>query len=67
MNDSVHLRNARALAEGADAARVRVDELLLRIQHLERQFVMSSAEIVALRQQLTVLLVSRGHGPTVKE
>jgi len=64
MNDSVHFRNARALAEGAKADRVRQDELMQRVKHLENQLTMMVVELAQLRQQIVIAITSRGSGPT---
>ena len=66
MNDSVHLRNARALDERNKQDRVRHDELFLRVQHLERQLAMLHTDIATMRQQVLTLVASRGSGPTVR-
>jgi len=64
MNDSVHLRNAKALNERNKQDRVRHDELLQRVQHLENQVTMLRSENEQLRQQVYGILAARGTGPT---
>jgi hypothetical protein len=67
MSDSVHFRNARALDERNKQDRVRHDELSARVQHLERQLAMLNADMATMRQQVIMLIASRGSGPTVRE
>lgn len=64
MNDSVHFRNARALDERNKQDRVRHDELVERVKHLENQVAMMRTDIAQLRQQVVVAITSRGSGPT---
>ena len=64
INESVHLRNARALAEGARVERVRLEELQDRVRHLENQLAMVRVELTELRQQFATVLAMRGRGPT---
>lgn len=66
MNDSVHLRNAKALDARNKQMTAEADALRERVQHLANQVAMLNSEVVQLRQQLTVLLASRGSGPTVR-
>jgi chaperonin cofactor prefoldin len=67
MSDSVHLRNAKALDARNKQMTADADTLRQRVQHLENQLAMLNTGMADLRQQLTVLLASRGSGPTVKE
>lgn len=64
MSDSVHFRNARALDERNKQDRIRHDELLERVKHLENQLAMLRVELMQVRQQVIVAITSRGSGPT---
>lgn len=65
MNDSVHYRNAKALAEGAKADRAKHDELHARVRSLEAQHAMLRIQFEQVRQMALLALASRGSGPTV--
>lgn len=66
MSDSVHLRNAKALDARNKQMTADADALRQRVQHLENQVAMMRGELMQLQQQLTLVLVSRGSGPTVR-
>lgn len=65
MSDSVHLRNAKALDARNKQMTAEADVLRQRLQHLENQVAMLRGELSQVQQQLTVMLASRGRGPTV--
>jgi hypothetical protein len=64
MSDSIHIRNAKALAEGVRTDRIKHDTLVDRVGHLENQVAMLRIELDQMKQQLIVAIVSRGTGPT---
>jgi len=66
MNEPLYHRNVRALDEAAKADRSRVDDVMARMRVIETQNAMLTVQLAELRQQLTVLLASRGSGPTVR-
>jgi chaperonin cofactor prefoldin len=59
-------KNQLALDEAQRNERARVDTLQLRLQHVEAQHTMLTAEVNTLRQMVTQLLVARGNGPTTR-
>lgn len=64
MNDSVHLRNAKALDARNKQMTVEADVLRERVRHLEAQVAMLREDVSGIRQQFAAILVSRGSGPT---
>ena len=64
MNESVHLRNAKALDARNKQLRVELDALRDRLQHLENQVAMQGQYVRDVQQMMSALLASRGHGPT---
>ena len=65
MSDRVY-KNQLALDEAQRNERMRVDALQLRLQHVEAQHTMLTAEVANLRQMVSQLLVARGNGPTTR-
>lgn len=66
MSDSVHLRNAKALDARNKQMTAEADVLRQRVQHLENQVAMLRGELMQIQQRVTLLLASRGTGPTVR-
>jgi hypothetical protein len=66
MSDRVY-KNQLALDEAQRNERMRVDALQMRLQHVEAQHTMLTAEVNTLRQMVTQLLVGRGNGPTARD
>jgi hypothetical protein len=64
MSDTVNSRNITALHEALKRERARTDELVGKQEHLARQVAMQSTEIATLRNQVVMVLASRGTGPT---
>lgn len=67
MSDSIHLRNAQALAEAGRTERAARELLADRVTHLENQVAMLTHDVARLRQNMTLAFTQRGPGPTVKE
>lgn len=67
MSDSIHLRNAKALAEADRSERQAREQLADRVSHLENQVAMLTHDVARLRQNMTLAFTHRGPGPTVKE
>jgi len=65
MNDSVHIRNAKALDARSKQLTAEVDALRIRVVHLENQLAMQGQTMRDLQQNITVIFASRGRGPTV--
>jgi len=66
MNDSVHLRNAKALDQRQKMNTAETDALRQRVGHLESRITMLESELNTLRQQLSYVLMARGNGPTAR-
>jgi uncharacterized protein YceH (UPF0502 family) len=64
MSDSIHVRNAKALAEAARADRLKSEQLTARVAHLENQVAMLRQSIEQLTQRITLAFAGRGSGPT---
>lgn len=64
MSDSLHLRNAQALAEAARGDREKSAALTARVVHLENQVTMLKQAIDTMQQRLAVAFAGRGTGPT---
>jgi uncharacterized protein YceH (UPF0502 family) len=64
MSDSVHVRNARALAEAARGDREKSEALTARVAHLENQVAMLRQAIDQLTQRVALAFAGRGSGPT---
>lgn len=60
MNDDVHMKNAKALAEVAKKERARADGLENRLKQLEAQVVQHQAVIASLQQRMAVMQVRDG-------
>ncbi len=59
-------RNAKSLHETIKLFQEKLHEHVERLQHLERQVAMHSAEINTLRQMVVTAIASRGSGPTAR-
>jgi len=66
MHDSVHLRNAKALDARNKQMTADADVLRQRVQHLENQVAMMRGELMQIQERVSLLLASRGAGPTVR-
>lgn len=66
MSEQLNARNIRALADAASAARTKAESVEDRVKGLERAVAMLTTEVQFLRGQLSILLASRGGGPTAR-
>lgn len=66
MNDSVHIRNAKALDARSKQLTEEVDALRARVGHLENQLAMQAQSVRDLQQTVAVALAARGRGPTAR-